>query len=63
MSIPVGFNYHSDELSTEDKVTLYIVEGYLDFKVHLVLENFLSRTFINFSNEYPSDILSPMALG
>lgn len=29
----VGFNYHSDELSTEDKITLYTVEGYLDFKV------------------------------
>lgn len=29
-----GFNYHSDELSTEDKITLYTVEGYLDLKVH-----------------------------
>ena len=33
MYISIGLNYHSDELSTEDKITLYTVEGYLDFKV------------------------------
>ncbi len=28
-----GFQYHSDGLSTEDKITLCIVESYLDLKV------------------------------
>ena len=28
-----GFQYPKDELSTEDKITLRIVESYLDFKV------------------------------
>lgn len=29
-----GFQYPKDELSTEDKITLRIIESYLDFKVH-----------------------------
>ena len=29
-----GFQYSKDELSTEDKITLRIIESYLDFKVH-----------------------------
>ena len=33
ISISLGFNFHSDELLVEDKVTLRIIEGYLDFKV------------------------------
>lgn len=33
ISISVGFNYHSEELLVEDKVTLHTIEGYLDFKV------------------------------
>lgn len=32
-----GFQYYSDELSTEDKITLCIIEGYLDFKVKNIL--------------------------
>ena len=45
MLVHAGFNYHSDELSTEDKITLYAVEGYLDFKVcwlHVLKELSLS---------------------
>ena len=30
-----GFQYPSDDLSTEDKVTLCVVENYLEFKVGL----------------------------
>lgn len=29
----VGFQYPSEELSMEDRITLCIIESYLDFKV------------------------------
>lgn len=31
----VGFQYPSEELSAEDKITLCIIESYLDFKVRV----------------------------
>lgn len=30
----IGFQYANDELSAEDKITVCIIENYLDFKVH-----------------------------
>ena len=57
MLVHAGFNYHSDELSTEDKITLYAVEGYLDFKVswlHVLKELSLSLSHTHtVSLEYP----------
>ena len=35
MSLFLGFSHPSDGINTEDKITLCIVENYLDFKVVL----------------------------
>ena len=44
-NIAVGFNYHSNELSTEDKITLHTVEGYLEFKVNISMLDDISSVW------------------
>lgn len=43
-----GFQYSSDELSTEDKITICIIESYLDFKVWFVFPWKPSQLVSNF---------------